>query len=57
MVIGYKIVRDSITRLSFFEEEINKLIGDGWQPHGTLTIAKLDKQDILIQPLIKPDSE
>jgi hypothetical protein len=52
-VDSYKVVRDSVTRLSFFEEEVNKLISEGWQPYGTPTIAKLDKQDILIQPMIK----
>lgn len=52
MVTDYKLVKSGVNNMASFERQIKDLIDIGWQPHGVLQIITIDKQPVLVQPLI-----
>jgi hypothetical protein len=54
MIRSIKLVRASGNQLCQFEDEVNQLITEGWQPSGPLNVIIVDKIDILVQQMFFP---
>lgn len=52
MITDYKLVKSGVNNMIGFEQQIKDLIDIGWQPHGVLQLITIDKQPVLVQPLI-----
>lgn len=56
-ILDYRLVRQGAQKTAAFEQEVQDLIGAGWQPHGFLQVVEVDGQPVLMQPMTMEESE
>lgn len=53
----YKASVEGTTYRKDLEDQVNNMIGEGWQPHGSLQIAVSAEGLMAFQPMVRYDPE
>lgn len=50
---GFKLVRQGVNNLGTFENQVDDLIGEGWEIHGEIMLLDTQNGRVLVQPMVR----